>query len=237
MNPHQDEDFLEGQLLDNLFQWIIKIEDKNQEVLLKELSQWETLSENASLRQITEALDKGYVLKSSFRNTYLKKWRAIWDSLKSSRIIENSEEDKLRRLVQRIVEGKLQTPKLTILLPSLLKRTVDNTPPRRIKATQKRNDEKEIIHSIQQTSFTKNSELFIENAGLVILWPYLTRFFQSLELIEGKQFVSETAAHKSAILLQYLADGQLDTPEYLLVFNKILCGLSWDEVLTLCQGS
>jgi len=69
------------------------------------------------------------------------------------------------------------------------------------------------------------------DAGLIILWPFLPRFFRSLGLLEDKQFVDEAAAHRAAGLLQYLADGQPEAPEYLLIFNKILCGLPWDEVL------
>lgn len=79
--------------------------------------------------------------------------------------------------------------------------------------------------------FSAVQETFINNAGLVILWPYLANFFGALGLIEGKQFLNKAAAHRAAGLLQHLADGQLETPEYLLGFNKLLCGLEWDEVL------
>lgn len=83
----------------------------------------------------------------------------------------------------------------------------------------------------EAAAFSRGDELFIENAGLVILWPYLSRFFESLELIKDKEFVDARAAHRAAGLLQYLADGQPEPLEYLMGFNKILCGLVWSEVL------
>lgn len=79
--------------------------------------------------------------------------------------------------------------------------------------------------------FSESGELFVENAGLVILWPYLTRFYKSLGLLEKEKFSDAAAAHRAAVLLQYLATGQPEVPEYHMALNKILCGLSWDVVL------
>ncbi|MGH1434790.1 MAG: contractile injection system tape measure protein [Lewinella sp.] len=71
--------------------------------------------------------------------------------------------------------------------------------------------------------------LYINNAGLVILAPYLPRFFEMLEMMEGNFFRTEGDAERAVHLLQYLATGQQETPEHLLVFNKILCGLPLDH--------
>lgn len=69
-------------------------------------------------------------------------------------------------------------------------------------------------------------QLYIANAGLVILSAFLPRYFTTLEMLDDKQFKSDEAARRAPLLLQYLATQQTETPEYLLVFNKILCGLS-----------
>lgn len=79
--------------------------------------------------------------------------------------------------------------------------------------------------------FSEAGELFVENAGLVILWPFLTQFFEGLHLLENGRFTDDAAAHRAARLLQYLADGQTEAPEYLMALNKLLCGLPWDVVL------
>ena len=67
---------------------------------------------------------------------------------------------------------------------------------------------------------------FIKNAGAVILWPFLSTYFQRLGLLnEKKKFKSVTEAEVAVHLVEYLATHNSVTPEHLLVFNKVLCGL------------
>ncbi len=74
-------------------------------------------------------------------------------------------------------------------------------------------------------------ELYVYNAGLVLLWSFLPRFFETVELVKDKQFVEgPISANKAAALLQYLADGNTEPPEYQLVLNKALCGLPLEMV-------
>lgn len=65
----------------------------------------------------------------------------------------------------------------------------------------------------------------VHNSGLVILAPYLIRYFDTLHLLEKQAFIDAAAAERGVHLLQYMASRQTQTPEHLLVFNKILCGL------------
>lgn len=67
--------------------------------------------------------------------------------------------------------------------------------------------------------------LYINNSGLIILAPYFSRYFEMLNMLEGKTFRSEEDAIRGALLLEYLASGRTDVAEHELVFNKILCGL------------
>ena len=73
------------------------------------------------------------------------------------------------------------------------------------------------------------SEIYIENAGLVLLWQFLPGFFKRLKFIEDNKFTGKKTAHKAAHLLQYLVTGKVENPEYLMVINKILCGLDVSE--------
>jgi hypothetical protein len=66
---------------------------------------------------------------------------------------------------------------------------------------------------------------YINNAGLILLHPYLSFFFDALALREGKQFKNEAAAHRAVQLLGYLAYGEENIPEYDLVLPKLLCGI------------
>ncbi|MEM7370295.1 MAG: contractile injection system tape measure protein [Bacteroidota bacterium] len=84
--------------------------------------------------------------------------------------------------------------------------------------------------SKENNAFSEGNELYVTNAGLVILWPFLIRFFDNVGLMKEGSFVDQAAAHRAVGLLQYLADGQTEQKEYLCGLNKILCGLAWDEV-------
>jgi len=65
----------------------------------------------------------------------------------------------------------------------------------------------------------------IKNAGIVIVWPYLDRFFQMLEMTEKGSFKTEGDAARAPHLIQYLVTGSNETPEHELLLNKILCGI------------
>jgi hypothetical protein len=79
-------------------------------------------------------------------------------------------------------------------------------------------------------SFSDADELYIGNAGLVILWPFLGSFFGRLGLLAGGRFRDSAAQHRAAGLLQRVAAGDEAWPEYLLPLNKLLCGLELDEL-------
>jgi len=65
----------------------------------------------------------------------------------------------------------------------------------------------------------------VENAGLVLLAPYLPRYFETLGLLENQKFKDKDAAERGAHLLQYMVNGNTNSAEYLLVLNKVLCGI------------
>jgi hypothetical protein len=70
----------------------------------------------------------------------------------------------------------------------------------------------------------RDQTYYIENAGLVILWPYLTRFFRNIGLLKDKAFSLEATREKAVLVLQHLATGQAAWPEHRLLLNKLLCG-------------
>jgi Contractile injection system tape measure protein len=81
--------------------------------------------------------------------------------------------------------------------------------------------------------FSETDTLYINNAGLCILWPYLATFFGRLELVLNGRFHNQETQQCAVSLLHYLATGELNPPEYLLPFNKLLCGMEIDEVYDL----
>ncbi|NRB39368.1 MAG: hypothetical protein HRU20_13015 [Pseudomonadales bacterium] len=81
-----------------------------------------------------------------------------------------------------------------------------------------------------QGTFSESDEVFVSNAGLVILGRFLTPFFNQLGLIDAGHFKSEKHQFRAVGLLQYIATGHASSAEYLLPLNKILCGLSPDAL-------
>ncbi|GAB4395939.1 MAG: hypothetical protein OHK0053_07810 [Microscillaceae bacterium] len=75
-------------------------------------------------------------------------------------------------------------------------------------------------------------EIYIQNAGLVLLHPFLGQLFQRLALMEKRVFRDDEARQRAMYVLQYLATG-LNQPgeEYELALNKVMCGWPLEEPL------
>lgn len=92
-------------------------------------------------------------------------------------------------------------------------------------------------HSVQplplQTVEEDTDFLSIPHGGLVILWPFLPRFFENLGLLTNKDFKDETAAYKAVALLQYLVAPEETAFEPFLALQKILCAIPLETPLPL----
>ncbi|MCA3422631.1 MAG: hypothetical protein INF81_06760 [Roseomonas sp.] len=72
----------------------------------------------------------------------------------------------------------------------------------------------------------------IEDAGLILLWPFLSGFFKTLELLTPKRAWRDTAApHRAALLLDHVARGTLIAEEAHMPLIKLLVGLPIQAVL------
>lgn len=78
-------------------------------------------------------------------------------------------------------------------------------------------------------SLHEDETLFVNNAGMVLLHPFISTYFSRVGLTEGVEFTSIDAQHKATHLLQYLVNNARQTPEEEMVLNKVLCGLPIDE--------
>ncbi|MEY8760245.1 contractile injection system tape measure protein [Chryseobacterium tongliaoense] len=75
-----------------------------------------------------------------------------------------------------------------------------------------------------------SSSLYIENAGLVILHPFLQTLFKKLNLCTENDWKQKNSQHKAIMITQYLVTGQEIFFENELVLNKLLCGFPIDDV-------
>lgn len=58
----------------------------------------------------------------------------------------------------------------------------------------------------------------------MLLHPFFEMFFREFNLLAGNDFHNDQARILAVHLLQYLATGRENPPEYLLSFEKFLCG-------------
>ena len=77
------------------------------------------------------------------------------------------------------------------------------------------------------------TQLHIDDAGLVILWPFLRPLFTHLGLLEGVGFRDPGTQLRAAALLRLVAGGDLEIAEFQLPLAKILCGLDPDALFEL----
>ena len=81
----------------------------------------------------------------------------------------------------------------------------------------------------EEASEPQPEAIYIQNAGIILLHPYLTRYFDTVGLLKKGKFKNKRARHRAVHLIQYIATGAEKTPEYELPLNKILCGVPVDE--------
>ena len=71
----------------------------------------------------------------------------------------------------------------------------------------------------------KGEQLQIYNAGLALIWPFVGTLFTRLGYIKDKAFIDKESQFRAVHLLQYIIDGGDTSPEFVLVFNKLICGI------------
>jgi hypothetical protein len=77
---------------------------------------------------------------------------------------------------------------------------------------------------------TVRESIFIQNAGFVMVHPFLPLFFNAIGLTDEKNNFKDEASHQKAVLMsQYLVNGAVNISEETLVLNKIICGYPLEE--------
>jgi Contractile injection system tape measure protein len=99
-----------------------------------------------------------------------------------------------------------------------------------LKTTQQSNKKEDPESLIFDTIETDN--LFIHNAGLILIAPFFRHLFESLGFIENKAFLSVEIQQRAVLLSQYLVTHEKQLHENQLVLNKLLCGYPLDETLS-----
>ncbi len=127
-----------------------------------------------------------------------------------------SREQKIRLIKEFIAPNDRQT--LLKQLHEVLEKDAD------LVSTEKEEElmEEELPEEMESSDNSGKQVQFIDNAGLVLLAPFLPRLFTMMELTENGKFKNREAQIKGIFLLQYAGCGEGEFPEYALQLNKIL---------------
>lgn len=83
-------------------------------------------------------------------------------------------------------------------------------------------DEEEEEIPEEEAEEARSGSRFINNAGLVLISPFLPRLFSMLELTENGKFKNRDAQIKAIFLMQYAVFGNGEFPEHQMQLNKLL---------------
>ena len=84
-------------------------------------------------------------------------------------------------------------------------------------------DLEKLADEINDRSIEKEN-LFISNAGICLLAPWLPSFFKEVGLLIENNFIDRWKQQHAIYLLHYLVTYEDDPTEELLIFSKLLCG-------------
>jgi hypothetical protein len=74
-------------------------------------------------------------------------------------------------------------------------------------------------------------ELEVKNAGLVLVFPFLKRFFEACGLLENSLFASEQSAVVATRSLNYLATNDDQGEHGIYLLPKLICGIGIQMVI------
>ncbi|MET0637510.1 MAG: contractile injection system tape measure protein [Chitinophagaceae bacterium] len=99
----------------------------------------------------------------------------------------------------------------------------DNPSPEKSVASRKTND------PVNRKINIPDEGVFVANAGMVLIHPFIEFLFGTLGLLDNGQFADELSRQKAMALLQYMVTGVESSGEYDWVVAKILCGVPLED--------
>lgn len=93
--------------------------------------------------------------------------------------------------------------------------------------TEKRSEQN---NSTAQDELLADDGQFLQNAGLILIHPFLKTFFEHCNLLNPKN-QELTDPELCAHLLHYVATGKTNTPEYEMTFEKFLCHIPANQTI------
>ncbi|MEZ4382399.1 MAG: contractile injection system tape measure protein [Nannocystaceae bacterium] len=79
----------------------------------------------------------------------------------------------------------------------------------------------------------REDTLYVDDAGMVVLWPFIPFFLRHLGLVDERSFTSREAQLRAAALLRVAVSGEREVAEHQLPLAKILCGVAIGDLFEL----
>lgn len=159
----------------------------------------------------------------SLQNLYVFLLQYLLHSKKSGKIEKQFYEKNLIQLFENQPLEKFSSQQAKLDLGEKILKTAGLPLPESVGKTNPENES--FSPPISEELPDDRAGFYIENAGLILLHPFLSAFFENLQYCKKGQFLDNERQQKAALLLNYLATGATHFPEFELPLNKILCGL------------
>lgn len=198
-----------GHILKGLYQFEEIMQALKRITLRQQLTGW-TLHQDIFLAQLASVFEKYSIPASLFKQEH-DNWSLPTHGNTTDAI------NRMERLVVNPYTLK-QSPHRKPKIVTLLKEIVNGIP-------------KNKLVKADQAHEKKGEEIFINNAGLVLLHPYLNYLFTHCGYFEDGKFKSPLFAQRAVALLHYACFGNVKYAEEDLVLNKVLCGLDSTTVV------
>ena len=149
----------------------------------------------------------------------------------------------LEQIIAKLKPGQLPeeastaiAQKLAILKPAWNKHLEEIARTPSIHTTKKHEEEGGLSTTSNEPALQNEDEkiidqegLYVDMAGLVLLHPFLSMFFNQLNWTAQNQFSNKDCQQRAIGMLHYLATGKTNAQEYELGMAKIICGYPLQE--------
>ena len=192
---------------------------------LKEHKPYLTTREYNAIRRLLLEFLASKLTSNSLGSWRIKDWGyALFHSI--TQVIGKTKNQSIRFTIsekQQIENELIQNENINI--SSKLEELANNVPQQDLVEIQKKEEDASYKKLGENSPREFLDPIFISNAGLIILAPFLHVLFQKCGLMEASGFKDEISKYKAIQLLAYAATGKTSREETELVINKILCGL------------
>jgi len=91
--------------------------------------------------------------------------------------------------------------------------------------------EKDVKAKERGSDNVENEGIYINNAGLILIHPFLQTLFEHLGLTLENKWIDKISQQKAVLVSEFLITGVNEFEEFNLILNKIVCGFELDEIV------